>query len=540
MMRIECTDGCKCGSGCRNQRFQNKEYAKVSVIQTEKKGYGLRADNALNIDDFIFEYVGEVIPDGPFRRRMLQYSDEGIKHFYFMMLSKGEYVDATRKGNLGRFCNHSCNPNCYVDKWNVGDQMRMGIFAKRAIKAGEELTFNYNVDRYGADPQPCYCGERNCVGYIGGKTQTGGGEAGQLSDAMKEALGIESLQDWDSATGKKHRKRKTEEDDEEYVENVKTKPLAEEGVAKVMSTLKQTKEKWIVVKLLDRIAQAEDERVINYVVKMHGYPTLKTTLSTFQDDLDVVLQILNILWRFPRLTRNKIEKFKIEDTVRMFEPSENDKVAARAKELLQEWSTLETGYRIPRRQADAAPEKNKYDRRDERPRRSRSQSPVKEKSKSPPRGPSAPTGPRNNVPQRNYNAARAPPPRMRPRFPHGPPPLPHGWFMAWSSGTPYFYTTTGVTTWERPTEPATQPPPPPKPQDPQKSLNDLINSITAAEDAKKQKAAEEAAKAKALAEEADARKKEGKNKDWRKLPVDKQKKIYENTVSSFRLYMTQA
>jgi SET domain-containing protein len=48
----------------------------------------------------------------------------------------------------------------------------MGIFTKRAIEANEELTFNYNVDRYGHDAQVCYCGEPNCVGFIGGKTQT--------------------------------------------------------------------------------------------------------------------------------------------------------------------------------------------------------------------------------------------------------------------------------------------------------------------------------------------------------------------------------
>lgn len=48
----------------------------------------------------------------------------------------------------------------------------MGIFTKRKIQANEELTFNYNVDRYGHDAQECYCGEPNCVGFIGGKTQT--------------------------------------------------------------------------------------------------------------------------------------------------------------------------------------------------------------------------------------------------------------------------------------------------------------------------------------------------------------------------------
>lgn len=98
---------------------------------------------------------------------MRDYADEGIRHFYFMMLQKEEvcvmyvvlhpstkiiisqFIDATKKGGLGRFLNHSCNPNCYVAKWVVGRKMRMGIFTKRTVKAGEELTFNYNVDRYG-------------------------------------------------------------------------------------------------------------------------------------------------------------------------------------------------------------------------------------------------------------------------------------------------------------------------------------------------------------------------------------------------------
>lgn len=41
---IECVNWkCFCGKDCRNQRFQKREYAKVDVILTEKKGYGLRA-----------------------------------------------------------------------------------------------------------------------------------------------------------------------------------------------------------------------------------------------------------------------------------------------------------------------------------------------------------------------------------------------------------------------------------------------------------------------------------------------------------------
>jgi SET domain-containing protein len=36
-----------------------------------------------------------------------------------------------------------------VAKWVVGKKLRMAIFAKRKVQRGEELTFNYNVDRYG-------------------------------------------------------------------------------------------------------------------------------------------------------------------------------------------------------------------------------------------------------------------------------------------------------------------------------------------------------------------------------------------------------
>ena len=131
---MECVDDCGCGPNCQNQRFQRQEFAEVTVFKTEKKGYGLRADTDLAPNDFIYEYIGEVIDEARFRRRMLQYDEEGIKHFYFMSLTKGEFVDATKKGNLGRFCNHSCNPNCYVDKWVVGEKLRMGILPSAKSK----------------------------------------------------------------------------------------------------------------------------------------------------------------------------------------------------------------------------------------------------------------------------------------------------------------------------------------------------------------------------------------------------------------------
>lgn len=232
----------------------------------------------------------------------------------------------------------------------VGNKLRMGIFAGRRIHVGEELVFNYNVDRYGADPQPCYCGESNCIGFIGGKTQTE--RATKLSDATIEALGIDDSDGWDTAVAKKPRKKKISEDDEDYVNSVQARSLDEKGVTKVMATLMQCKEKWIAVKLLQRIQRTDDDRVRNRVVQMHGYQILKTVLNTFIEDTNVVLQVLDILYQFPRLTKNKIVDSKIESTIQSLTKSEHEDVSTESARLLDEWSKLEVAYRIPRKKLD--------------------------------------------------------------------------------------------------------------------------------------------------------------------------------------------
>ncbi|KAI4208045.1 MAG: hypothetical protein LQ346_000209 [Caloplaca aetnensis] len=539
--KMECVGDCGCGADCQNQRFQRQQFAKVTVIKTEKKGYGLRADTDLRENDFVFEYIGEVIGEGQFRRRMQQYDEEKIKHFYFMSLNKGEFVDATKKGNLGRFCNHSCNPNCYVDKWVVGDKLRMGIFAERSIQAGEELVFNYNVDRYGADPQPCYCGEPNCTGFIGGKTQTESGT--KLPQATVEALGIDDGDSWDTAVAKKPRKKKVNEEDEEWVNKVEPKGLDEDGVTKVMATLMQCKEKWITVKLLSRIQRSNDERVRNRVVKMHGYQILNTVLALFKDDFNIVLQILDILDQFPRLTRNKISDSKIEGTVETLKDCGDERVEAQATALLKEWSTLETAYRIPRKKRDPnvstpTPKNDHSGRRDvgrsERKARSRSRSRSKSRSRSrsldAPRGPSAvPGGPRAMPIQRPMPFYSGPRPTYRPPRQYENR-LPEGWYPATTEdGRTYYYNARGATTWTRPTFPAIPPPPPQKAASNNKALEDIISEITSAKAHALREKSSATVTPQPTVSEPRTDLKASKDK-WRAYPEEKQKKVYENTL----------
>ncbi|GAB0133556.1 histone methyltransferase set2 [Epichloe bromicola] len=517
--KMECAASAgNCGGGCQNQRFQRKEWANVAVVKTEKKGYGLRADSDLQPNDFIYEYVGEVINEPTFRRRMLQYDEEGIKHFYFMSLSKSEFVDATRKGNLGRFCNHSCSPNCYVDKWVVGDKLRMGIFALRKIRAGEELVFNYNVDRYGAEPQPCYCGESNCVGFIGGKTQTE--RATKLPAAIVEALGIDGGDGWDTTIAKKPRRKRPEEDDEEYVESISARSLDEDDSRKVMAALLQCKEKWIAVKLLQRIQRSHDDRVIRSVMRMHAYQILKTTLNTFIEDHNVVLQVLDILGKFPRMTRNKIQDSKIETTIQGLTKSEHEEVASKSKKLLEEWSKLEMAYRIRRRKFDpSAPVQNLFD--DRRGQAREEETALSTPKTASPRPIDAPKGPKNSTPQRSVSfqhSASRPPRRFNP--------LPDGWFAAKDGrGTTYYYNKQGKTTWSRPTQPTNEgPKAPSKAIQEQLAIQSIIDRVT------KEGTPKQALSQLTRPSNSETSSKESKKDKWRSLPTDKQMKIYENTV----------
>ena len=171
LLMVECNKSCSLGDNCGNKRFQNIENAPTEVFKTEYKGVGLRAAAQIARDSFIMEYVGEVLDPQRFHKRAKKYSQNDVKHFYFMALSTDYIIDATSKGNISRFINHSCDPNAETQKWTVDGELRVGFFSKRKIKLGEEITFDYKYERYGQQAQKCYCGANNCRGWLGGEPE---------------------------------------------------------------------------------------------------------------------------------------------------------------------------------------------------------------------------------------------------------------------------------------------------------------------------------------------------------------------------------
>lgn len=149
LLMIECGPKCNVAARCTNKRFQTAAYAPCKVFRTEMKGFGIQAVAPIQPGEFIMEYVGEVLDCVQFEVRAAEYSEKENKHYYFMALRGDAVIDATTRGNISRFINHSCDPNAETQKWTVNGELRIGFFSTKFVSPGEEITFDYQFQRYG-------------------------------------------------------------------------------------------------------------------------------------------------------------------------------------------------------------------------------------------------------------------------------------------------------------------------------------------------------------------------------------------------------
>ena len=179
---FECGSSCRCTGSCLGRPTQHQPMKELRVCRTAAKGLGVFAEIDVPRGMFVGEYVGEVISSAQAKHR-LQSLDEDEACYVMVVkehMSSGRVlttnVDATLKGNIMRFVNHSCSPNLVLVPVRADSIVpRLCLFACRNILKGEELCFSY-FGRCGTEAaasgdqkfgkKQCFCGSEECIGFL--------------------------------------------------------------------------------------------------------------------------------------------------------------------------------------------------------------------------------------------------------------------------------------------------------------------------------------------------------------------------------------
>jgi len=143
----------------------------IIVSESEIHHKGVFAAEAISKGTKITEYIGDKITkeesdkraDNQLEKAEKNPENEGL--VYIFELNDEYDIDGNVPENDAKYINHSCNPNCEIEN----DGEHIWIVAKRDIKKGEELYYNYGYDLEDFEDHPCRCGAENCIGYIIGE-----------------------------------------------------------------------------------------------------------------------------------------------------------------------------------------------------------------------------------------------------------------------------------------------------------------------------------------------------------------------------------
>jgi len=151
------------------------ETFKFNQLQTRKKhlkfarspihAWGLYAMERITKGEMVIEYVGEVIRAAVADKREKAYERQGIGSSYLFRINEDLVVDATKKGNLGRLINHSCEPKCTAKIITINGEKKIVIYAKQDIDLGDEITYDYHFP-IEQDKIPCLCRAPKCRGFL--------------------------------------------------------------------------------------------------------------------------------------------------------------------------------------------------------------------------------------------------------------------------------------------------------------------------------------------------------------------------------------
>jgi len=131
-------------------------------------GWGVFTDEHISKGDLIVEYRGVLIGHAVANKREKEYEEAKIGSDYMFRISNSIVCDATHEGNVTRFINACCSPNCQPKILVVNGVKRIGIYAKKDIQPGEELSYDYKFQPEFDESKriPCNCGAPDCRKFM--------------------------------------------------------------------------------------------------------------------------------------------------------------------------------------------------------------------------------------------------------------------------------------------------------------------------------------------------------------------------------------
>ena len=148
--------------------------SKLATRRSKIHGNGMFATAPIAKGEKLIQYKGRLRSHDEVDRAYGDEDDNG--HTFLFTLNDDWVIDANLDANSARWINHSCNPNCeavfYEDESGDKKKDKVWIQSMRAIKPGEELSYNYGItlaERHTPKMKKlwaCRCGSKNCTGTM--------------------------------------------------------------------------------------------------------------------------------------------------------------------------------------------------------------------------------------------------------------------------------------------------------------------------------------------------------------------------------------
>ncbi|CAF0990202.1 unnamed protein product [Rotaria sordida] len=166
----ECNSKCSCHrEHCSNRLVQQGLFVHLQMFKDKLKGWGLRALHDLPRGTFICQYIGELLTSDQGHERAQSIDDKYQTSLDLVKQVRYEInnedgdddvndddddepyvVDGSLYSNLGKYFNHSCEPNMFIQNVFIESHdlhfPNLALFTRTHVKAGQELTWHYNCE----------------------------------------------------------------------------------------------------------------------------------------------------------------------------------------------------------------------------------------------------------------------------------------------------------------------------------------------------------------------------------------------------------